>query len=153
MHLALNGKRAVVCGATSGVGLAIAIGLAGAGVEVVLNGRSQAAVDAALRAVREQLPKARIIGIALDLVTEGGAWALIERVPHTDILVDTLGVGDALWRHYAVGMAERCWGQVILPADSALPALAEVAVHGVPMGSPAEVAAQVVLLASSAQPG
>lgn len=148
MHLALNGKRAVVCGATSGVGLATAIGLAGAGVEVVLIGRSQMAVDAALKAVREQLPKARIIGIALDLATEAGTRTLIERVPHTDILIDTLGVGEVLWRHYIVGMAERGWGQVILPADSALSDLAEVAVHGLPKGSPAEVAAQVVVRVS-----
>ncbi|WP_313431731.1 SDR family NAD(P)-dependent oxidoreductase, partial [Pseudomonas sp.] len=67
MHISLNGKRAIVSGSTAGIGLAIAIGLAEAGAEVVLNGRTQARVDEALKMVRERLPQARIIGIAADL--------------------------------------------------------------------------------------
>ena len=35
MHISLNGKRAIVSGSTAGIGLAIAIGLAEAGAEVV----------------------------------------------------------------------------------------------------------------------
>ncbi|MFV7435421.1 SDR family NAD(P)-dependent oxidoreductase, partial [Pseudomonas shirazica] len=56
MHISLNGKRAIVSGSTAGIGLAIAIGLAEAGAEVVLNGRTQARVEEALKVVRERLP-------------------------------------------------------------------------------------------------
>ncbi|MBK4999118.1 SDR family NAD(P)-dependent oxidoreductase [Pseudomonas sp. S31] len=149
MHLSLNGKRAVVCGSTSGVGLAIVIALADAGAEVVVNGRCQERVDAALRAVRERLPRARIIGIAADLDDAQGLRTLIERVPHTDILVDTLGLGVPLWRDYAVGMAERRWGRVVLRAGGERLAAAGVSVHPLPWGAADAVAAQVVALARS----
>jgi NAD(P)-dependent dehydrogenase (short-subunit alcohol dehydrogenase family) len=115
MHLSLNGKRALISGSTAGQGLATAIDLAAAGAEVVLNDCTQVLVDAALKAVRERLPKARIIGVAADLGTEQGVQALLEQVPHTDILVNNveLGIAQRLERHYARGMAERKWGQVI----------------------------------------
>ncbi len=147
MHLSLNGKRAVVCGSTSGAGLAIAIALADAGAEVVVNGRCQERVDAALRAVRERLPRARIIGIAADLANAQGLRTLIERVPHTDILVDTLGLGVPLWRDYAAGMAERRWGRVILRAGGERLAATGVSVHPLPRGVAETVASQVVALA------
>ena len=145
MHISLNGKRAIVSGSTAGIGLAIAIGLAEAGAEVVLNGRTQSRVDEALNAVRERLPQARIIGIAADLGTQEGAQKLFDQVPHTDILVNNLGIfepkpffeiEDEDWqrffdvnvlsavrlsRHYARGMAERKWGRVVfLSSESAL---------------------------------
>lgn len=134
MHISLNGKRAIVSGSTAGIGLAIAIGLAEAGAEVVLNGRTQARVDEALKAVRERLPQARIIGIAADLGSKDGAQKLFDQVPHTDILVNNLGIfepkpffeiEDEDWqrffdvnvlsavrlsRHYARGMVERNGG-------------------------------------------
>ncbi|MFG0635030.1 SDR family NAD(P)-dependent oxidoreductase [Pseudomonas sp. xss_2] len=117
MHLPLNGKRAIVTASTTGLGLAIVIGLVQAGAEVVLNGRSQAHVDEAFRQVREALPAARIIGVAADLSTDQGTQTLIERVPHTDILVNGLAVVQAcatsLARHYAQGMVARNWGRLV----------------------------------------
>ena len=43
----LSGKRALVTGSSQGIGLALAHGLAGAGAEVILNGRDQAKLDLA----------------------------------------------------------------------------------------------------------
>jgi len=43
----LTGRRALVTGGGSGLGLAIARGLAGAGAQVVINGRSRERLDAA----------------------------------------------------------------------------------------------------------
>jgi NAD(P)-dependent dehydrogenase (short-subunit alcohol dehydrogenase family) len=43
----LTGKRAVVTGSTSGIGFAIAHGLAQAGAIVVINGRTQQNVELA----------------------------------------------------------------------------------------------------------
>ena len=115
MHLALNGKRALISGSMKGQGLATAIELATAGAEVVLNDCTQVLVDAALKAVREHLPQARIIGVVADLNTERGVLALLGQVPHTDVLVNNVGpeIAQRLVRHYAPGMAERKWGQVI----------------------------------------
>ena len=51
MNIDLSGKAALVTGSTSGIGHAIARGLALAGASVVVNGRSQAKVDAAVAAL------------------------------------------------------------------------------------------------------
>ena len=48
MDLALSGKRALVSGSTAGIGFAIAATLAQEGAHVIVNGRSQAAVDSAV---------------------------------------------------------------------------------------------------------
>ena len=45
MHIDLSGKTALVTGSTAGIGHAIARGLAAAGADVVINGRSKAKVD------------------------------------------------------------------------------------------------------------
>ena len=51
MKIDLSGKTALVTGSTSGIGHAIAKGLLGAGAEVVINGRTQAKVDAVAAAL------------------------------------------------------------------------------------------------------
>ncbi len=48
MDLQLKGKLAVVSGSTAGIGLAIAATLYAEGERVVVNGRTQAAVDKAV---------------------------------------------------------------------------------------------------------
>jgi NAD(P)-dependent dehydrogenase (short-subunit alcohol dehydrogenase family) len=48
MHIDLSGKTAIVTGSTAGIGLAIARGLATAGAKVVVNGRTEAAVEKAV---------------------------------------------------------------------------------------------------------
>ena len=48
MNLGLQGKLAVVSGSTAGIGLAIAAALAAEGAKVVVNGRTQTRVDAAI---------------------------------------------------------------------------------------------------------
>ena len=45
MKIDLSGKTAIVTGSTAGIGYAIAKGLAQAGAEVVVNGRTAAAVE------------------------------------------------------------------------------------------------------------
>ncbi|RZI67760.1 MAG: SDR family NAD(P)-dependent oxidoreductase, partial [Variovorax sp.] len=52
MDLKLTGKLALVSGSTAGIGYAIAAALAAEGARVIVNGRTQASVDAAVASLR-----------------------------------------------------------------------------------------------------
>src|ERR1700722_3910982 len=92
MIIDLSGKRAIVTGSTAGIGFAIACGLAQSGAAVVINGRSQASVEAATARLAAKLPRAKIEGVAADLATAEGVAALLDRAGEPDILVNNLGI-------------------------------------------------------------
>src|SRR5437016_4596737 len=74
MKIDLSGKTALVTGSTAGIGHAIAKGLAASGASVVINGRGQDKVDAAVRKLEGIGGKVR--GIAADVSTAAGCKAL-----------------------------------------------------------------------------
>ena len=82
----LNGKRALVTGSTSGIGLAIARALRAEGAEVVLNGFGDAGEIAKLR---EELGAAHVNA---DLTTREGCEALMAGAGPVDILVNNAGM-------------------------------------------------------------
>jgi NAD(P)-dependent dehydrogenase (short-subunit alcohol dehydrogenase family) len=92
MIIHLTGKRAIVTGSTSGIGLAIARGLAEAGAAVVVNGRTQKSVNAAIKRLAQHVPQVKVEGIAADLAAAAGVTDFIKRVSETDILVNNLGI-------------------------------------------------------------
>lgn len=92
MNLQLEGKRALVTGSTAGIGMAIARALATEGAHVVINGRTDARVAAALKTIRREQPGARLEGLVADLSRADDALAATERFPHLDILVNNLGI-------------------------------------------------------------
>jgi NAD(P)-dependent dehydrogenase (short-subunit alcohol dehydrogenase family) len=94
MDLGLAGRRALITGSTAGIGYAIAHGLAAEGAHVVITGRAQASVDAALARLKAGLPKASAEGVAADCATAGGAEQVFARVGEADILVNNLGIYD-----------------------------------------------------------
>ncbi|QWT19982.1 SDR family oxidoreductase [Bacillus sp. NP157] len=155
MKIDLSKRSAIVTGSTAGIGLAIAQGLAAAGASVVITGRTQARVDAAIAEIGKHVPGAKLTGVAADLGSVEGAAALIKAVPSTDILVNNLGIfepkgffditdeewsrffevnvnsGVRLSRHYAKGMADRGWGRVqFISSESALQIPAEMVHYG-----------------------
>src|SRR3984957_2666682 len=79
MIIDLSGKHAIVSGSTSGIGFAIAQGLAASGATVVINGRSQKNVDASMSRLAGILPKAKVEGIAADLSSADGVAAFVTR--------------------------------------------------------------------------
>jgi gluconate 5-dehydrogenase len=106
---ALAGRTALVTGGGSGLGLAMARGLAEAGARVVLNGRSQSRLDAAARELREaglDIDTAAF-DVADSAAVGSGVTALLERHGRIDILVNNAGIQhrtpideftDADWR-------------------------------------------------------
>lgn len=109
MKIDLSGKHAIITGSTAGIGFAIAQGLANAGAQVVVTGRSQARVDEAIAAIKQDAPNAQVEGVAADLGTAEGCQTLIEQQPSADILINNVGifgpqdffeVDDATWQQF-----------------------------------------------------
>jgi NAD(P)-dependent dehydrogenase (short-subunit alcohol dehydrogenase family) len=145
MKINLSGRTAVVTGSTGGIGFAIAHGLADAGATVVVNGRTQAAVDRAVAALKEAVPTADARGVCADLAAAAGCDALVKALPACDILVNNVGIygprdffdipdsewtrffelnvmsGVRLSRAYMPRMLERDWGRIVfLSSESGL---------------------------------
>jgi len=145
MKIDLSGKTALVTGSTSGIGNAIARGLASAGAAVVVNGRTQIKVDATVAAMAKVLPDAKVRGVAADVSTAAGCNALVAALPDVDILINNAGIfepkgffeipdedwsrffevnvmsGVRLSRTYLPGMLKRNWGRIVfISSESAL---------------------------------
>lgn len=93
MDLGLSGKRALVTGSSSGIGVAIAEALAREGVAVVVNGRDQTRVDAV--AQRIGATGAQVATACGDLSTDEGALQVADSARAAlggiDILVNNAG--------------------------------------------------------------
>jgi NAD(P)-dependent dehydrogenase (short-subunit alcohol dehydrogenase family) len=151
MDLKLRGKTALVTGSTAGIGLAIAQALAREGARVVVNGRTQERVDAAVKAVDGEA-----LGVAADLGSAAGAARVAKAIPDVDVLVNNVGIFEAkpfveipdadwmrifetnvlsgvrLTRTYLPGMVKRGWGRVLfISSESGLQIPAEMIHYGV----------------------
>jgi NAD(P)-dependent dehydrogenase (short-subunit alcohol dehydrogenase family) len=96
MDLKLKDKLALISGSTAGIGLAIATALAREGARVIVNGRTQAAVDKAVARVKadtgSEAPAGNAIGFAGDLSVASVAEELALKHPQVEILVNNLGI-------------------------------------------------------------
>ncbi|GAA1917874.1 SDR family oxidoreductase [Nocardioides hwasunensis] len=76
----LTGKRALVTGASDGMGLGMAASLAEAGAEVLLPVRNRGKGEAAVSTIRARVPGARLVLHDLDLSSLDSVAALAERL-------------------------------------------------------------------------
>jgi NAD(P)-dependent dehydrogenase (short-subunit alcohol dehydrogenase family) len=120
-----------------------------------MNGRTEARVAAAVRAIRDAVPRASVSGVAADLGTAAGCASMVAQVRDVDILVNNLGIfepkpfeqiTDADWlrffetnvlsgvrlaRHYLPGMRARGWGRVVfVSSESAVQIPAQMVHYG-----------------------
>jgi len=92
MDLQLRDKLALVSGSTAGIGFAIANGLAREGARVIVNGRTDDRVNAAINRIRSDNPDAKLEEIAVDLGSAAGVEEAVRRFPEVDVLVNNLGI-------------------------------------------------------------
>jgi len=113
MDLELDGKTALVTGGSSGIGKAIALGLASEGVDVAICGRTRETLDAAAKEIASATRR-RIVPIVCDVAKQadvermtGEVLAAFKRI---DILVNNAGKPGGL----ATGPLEKVTDEAVL---------------------------------------
>ena len=153
MDLQLKLKTAFVSGSTQGIGFAIARLLLQEEAAVIINGRTQAKVDAAVHALKTEMPGAMVTGVAADCSRAEEVEALISQLPAIDILVNNVGIfelkpfvaiEDSDWnRIFEVNvmsgvrlskallpkMLERNWGRVVFISSESAINIPEQMIH------------------------
>jgi len=153
MDLGLKGKVAVVSGSTAGIGLAIASTLAEEGAQVVVNGRTEERVAAAVDSILKKHKGAQVRGVAADLGKAEGVAKFLGQVPEADVLINNLGIfevkafadipdsewlrffevnvlsGVRLTRHYLPGMLRKNWGRVIFISSESAQQIPSEMIH------------------------
>jgi NAD(P)-dependent dehydrogenase (short-subunit alcohol dehydrogenase family) len=155
MDLQLAGKKVLVTGSTAGIGFATASAFAAERASVVVNGRTQDRVDAAIAKIRKSHPNADVSGVASDVSNAPGCAKLTQALPRVEILVNNMGIfepkpfeqipdedwfrlfetnvmsGVRLSRHYLAGMREKNWGRILfVSSESAVQIPAEMIHYG-----------------------
>ena len=141
MQIRFDGRTALVTGSTRGIGYTVARMLGEAGASVIVNGRTQTAVDNALASLRAEVPGGAFRALVADIATAQGGQLAAQQESTVDILVcnaatfDWTGffdTTDADWqRHFEInvmsgvrlaqrfmpGMLDRNWGRIVLVAS------------------------------------
>jgi 3-oxoacyl-[acyl-carrier protein] reductase len=143
MDLHLQGRIALVTASTGGIGQQIATTLAAEGAVVVVNGRTEDSVTAAIETITAAVPTAQLRGLVADAGTAPGCDSVIAELPDVDLLVNNLGIytavpfldttddewfelfginvmsGIRLSRHYLQGMLNRDSGRIVFISSEA----------------------------------
>jgi 3-oxoacyl-[acyl-carrier protein] reductase len=90
MDLGIRGKRALVCGASKGLGRGCAEALAEAGVDLVLNARGAGALEATAADLRRRF-QVNVLTVPADITTEAGRAEVLAQAGEVDILVTNAG--------------------------------------------------------------
>lgn len=155
MDLQLKNKLALVTGSTAGIGFAIAKQLAHEGAEVIITGRSNERVNAAVQEITKDTGNSHIRGIAVDFSDKEQINSLIAQLPEVDILINNVAtfepkafadISDEDWlrfyeinvlsgirlsRAYFDEMLKKNWGRIIfISSESALQIPTEMIHYG-----------------------
>jgi 3-oxoacyl-[acyl-carrier protein] reductase len=90
MDLGIRGRRALVCGASKGLGRGCAEALAEAGVDLVLNARGAGALEATAADLRRRF-QVNVLTVPADITTEAGRAEVLAQAGEVDILVTNAG--------------------------------------------------------------
>lgn len=156
MDLQLRGKTAFISGSTGGIGAAVARRLAAEGARVIVNGRSEQAVQDAVAALQRTHPDAGHDGIVADFADPASVERLLGDLGAVDILVNNVGqfglaefeaISDDDWshvlevnlmsgvrlsRHALPGMLDRGWGRILfISSESGVNIPADMIHYGV----------------------
>jgi 3-oxoacyl-[acyl-carrier protein] reductase len=91
MDLGIQGKWALICAASKGLGKGCAKALAGEGANVVITARGAEALRATAAELRAVNPAVQVIAVAGDITTPEGRAAALAACPQVDILVNNAG--------------------------------------------------------------
>jgi len=153
----LKNRLAFVSGSTAGIGYAIAEKLVHQGLEVIINGRTEERVDAAVeKLIAGGASRSRLRRAAADVSTAAGAEEILGLFPDVDVLVNNFGTfqpkafaditdddwnnmwnanvmsGVRLSRGYFPRMLQRKYGRVVfISSESALQIPSDVIHYGV----------------------
>jgi 3-oxoacyl-[acyl-carrier protein] reductase len=87
MDLGIQGRQALVCASSQGLGYACALALAQEGCDVFINGRDAQKLERAADTLRRETG-ARVTPVQADIATPAGRSALLQSCPAPDILVN-----------------------------------------------------------------
>lgn len=90
MDLGISGRKAIVCAASKGLGRASAMSLGREGVELVINSRTAADLEATAADIRKD-SGATVTTVACDITTAEGQAKVLAACPNPDILVNNAG--------------------------------------------------------------
>jgi 3-oxoacyl-[acyl-carrier protein] reductase len=90
MDFGINGKTALVCAASKGLGKGCAIALAREGVQVTILARGQEALEATANEIR-RATGVKVTTVACDITTTEGRKVALAACPSPDILVNNAG--------------------------------------------------------------
>jgi 3-oxoacyl-[acyl-carrier protein] reductase len=91
MDLGINGKWALVCAASKGLGKGCAAALVREGVHVVITARGDAVLQATAAELRALNPAVTVKAVAGDITTPEGRAAALAACPQVDILINNAG--------------------------------------------------------------
>jgi 3-oxoacyl-[acyl-carrier protein] reductase len=90
VNLGLNGKKALVCAASKGLGRGCAEALAAEGVDLVIVARRSLELEATAEHIRQRFA-VKVSTVACDITTEEGRAAALSACPQPDILINNAG--------------------------------------------------------------
>ena len=90
MDLGLEGRKAIVCAASKGLGRGCAEALAAEGVELTICARTKDVLEATATEIRKATGT-KVNAVACDVTTDAGRKALLATCPNPDILINNAG--------------------------------------------------------------